>query len=336
MPEYEIIMPSKPRVVLEEENKGVFEIDGLYPGYGHTLGNSLRRIILSSLPGASITSLKIDGVSHEFQTMDGIKEDVIVMILNLKKTRFRMLSDEPQIVTLSVKGPKEITAGDIKTGGQVEILNPELYIAQVTGKVNLNIEIRIEKGLGFISKEIFHKEKVDVGTIAVDAIFTPIRRVSYEVENMRVGDKTNHNRLRISIETDGTLSPREALTRSIEIMINQLKAVVDFKEREKVNPPSALSGGDGEKKIEEKKSIRNALLSDADERADFADVLKTRTDDLDFSTRTLNALTSANIRTLGGLARKKREDLLEVEGIGEKGSMEIKKALAKFGLNLKE
>ncbi|OGI59599.1 hypothetical protein A2814_02930, partial [Candidatus Nomurabacteria bacterium RIFCSPHIGHO2_01_FULL_38_19] len=236
----------------------------------------------------------------------------------------------------SVKGPKEITAGDIKTGGQVEILNPELYIAQVTGKVNLNIEIRIEKGLGFISKEIFHKEKVDVGTIAVDAIFTPIRRVSYEVENMRVGDKTNHNRLRISIETDGTLSPREALTRSIEIMINQLKAVVDFKEREKVNPPSALSGGDGEKKIEEKKSIRNALLSDADERADFADVLKTRTDDLDFSTRTLNALTSANIRTLGGLARKKREDLLEVEGIGEKGSMEIKKALAKFGLNLKE
>ena len=336
MPEYEIIMPSKPRVVLEEENKGVFEIDGLYPGYGHTLGNSLRRIILSSLPGASITSLKIDGVSHEFQTMDGIKEDVIVMILNLKKTRFRMLSDEPQIVTLSVKGPKEIIAGDIKTGGQVEILNPELYIAQVTGKVNLNIEIRIEKGLGFISKEIFHKEKVDVGTIAVDAIFTPIRRVSYEVENMRVGDKTNHNRLRISIETDGTLSPREALTRSIEIMINQLKAVVDFKEREKVNPPSALSGGDGEKKIEEKKSIRNALLSDADERADFADVLKTRTDDLDFSTRTLNALTSANIRTLGGLARKKREDLLEVEGIGEKGSMEIKKALAKFGLNLKE
>ena len=328
MPEYKIIMPSKPRVVLEEENKGVFEIDGLYPGYGHTLGNSLRRIILSSLPGASITSLKIDGVSHEFQTMDGIKEDVIVMILNLKKTRFRMLSDEPQIVTLSVKGPKEITAGDIKTGGQVEILNPELYIAQVTGKVNLNIEMRVEKGLGFISKEIFHKEKVDVGTITVDAIFTPIRRVSYEVENMRVGDKTNHNRLRISIETDGTLSPREALTRSIEIMINQLKAIVDFKEKEEEEKL--------EKKIEEKKLARNALPSDAGGGVDFADVLKTRTDDLDFSTRTLNALTSANIRTLGGLARKKREDLLEVEGIGEKGITEIKKTLAKFGLNLKE
>ena len=327
MLEYKIIMPSKPRVVLEEGNKGVFEIDGLYPGYGHTLGNSLRRIILSSLPGASITSIKIDGVSHEFQTMDGIKEDVIVMILNLKKIRFKMLSDESQIVTLSIKGPKEVLAGDIKTGGQVEILNPELHIAEVTGKINLSIEMKIEKGLGFIAKEIFQKEKVDVGTIAVDAIFTPIRRVAYEVENMRVGDKTNHNRLRISIETDGTLSAREALSRSIEIMINQLKAIIDFKE-----PEASTSEEAGvPTKSKDKKD-------DNDEKKgnDFADVLKTRTDSLDLSTRTLNALTSANIRTLGGLARKKREDLLEVEGIGEKGITEIKKVLNKFGLNLKE
>ena len=326
MPEYKIIMPSKPRVVEENGNKGVFEIDGLYPGYGHTLGNSLRRIILSSLPGASVTSIKIDGVSHEFQTMDGIKEDVIVMILNLKKTRFKMISDEPQTVTLSIKGPKEILAGDIKTGGQVEILNPELHIAEVTGKVNLNIEMKIEKGLGFIAKEAFQKEKVDVGTIAVDAIFTPIRRVAYEVENMRVGDKTNHNRLRISIETDGTLTPREALSHSIEIMINQLKAIVDFKEPEeeiKVSKKASKEEEEGEEKSEKKGE-------------DFADVLKTRTDSLDLSTRTLNALTSANIRTLGGLARKKREDLLEVEGIGEKGITEIKKVLNKFGLNLKE
>ena len=326
MPEYKIIMPSKPRVVEEAGNKGVFEIDGLYPGYGHTLGNSLRRIILSSLPGASVTSIKIDGVSHEFQTMDGIKEDVIVMILNLKKTRLKMISDEPQTVTLSIKGPKEVLAGDIKTGGQVEILNPELHIAEVTGKVSLNIEMKIEKGLGFIAKEVFQKEKVDVGTIAVDAIFTPIRRVAYEVENMRVGDKTNHNRLRISIETDGTLTPREALSRSIEIMINQLKAIVDFKEPEeeiKVSKKASKEEEEGEEKSEKKGE-------------DFADVLKTRTDSLDLSTRTLNALTSANIRTLGGLARKKREDLLEVEGIGEKGITEIKKVLNKFGLNLKE
>ncbi len=325
MPEYKIIMPSKPRVVLEEGNKGVFEIDGLYPGYGHTLGNSLRRIILSSLPGASVTSIKIDGISHEFSTMEGIKEDVIVMILNCKKIRFKMASDEPQTVTLSIKGPKEVTAADIKTGGQVEVLNPDLHIAEVTGKINLNIEMRVEKGLGFIPKEVLQKEKVDVGTIAVDAIFTPIRRVSYEVENMRVGDRTNHNRLRISIETDGTLTAREALSKSIEIMIHQLKAIVDFKE------PSE------EVKVE-KKALKKAEKEDDEEKKgdDLTDVLKTRTDSLDLSTRTLNALGTANIRTLGGLARKKREDLLEIEGIGEKGITEIKKVLGSFGLNLKE
>ena len=328
MPDYNIILPSKPRVVLEEGNKGVFEIDGLYPGYGHTLGNSLRRIILSSLSGASITSLKIEGVTHEFQTMDGIKEDVIIMILNLKKARFKMLSDEAQTVTLSIKGPKEVLAGDIKTGGQVEILNPEMHIAEVTGKISLNIEMKVEKGLGFIPKEIFQKDKVDVGTIAVDAVFTPIRRVSYEVENMRVGDKTNHNRLRIAIETDGTLTPREALSRSIEIMINQLKAIIDFKE------PEETKMEDNEKPA--RNPTQHDLGGEDKKGGDVADMLKTRTDSLDLSTRTLNALSGANIRTLGGLARKKREDLLEVEGIGEKGIAEIKKVLHKFGLNLKE
>ena len=330
MPEYKIIMPSKPKAVLEEGNKGVFEIDGLYPGYGHTLGNSLRRIILSSLPGASVVSIKIDGVSHEFQTVEGIKEDIIVLILNLKKIRFKMTTDEPQTVNLSVKGPQEVTASMIKTSGQVEVLNPELYIATVTGKINLDIELKIEKGLGFIPKEMIQKEKVDIGTIAVDAIFTPIRRVSYEVENMRVGDKTNHNRLRMSIETDGTMTPREALSQSIVIMINQLKAIVDFKDEvEEVV--------EVKKKTATKKEETEEVKEEVEEKGDdFTDVLKTRIDGLDLSTRTLNALNSANIRTLGGLARKKREDLLEVEGIGEKGITEIKKVLTKFGLNLKE
>lgn len=326
MPEYKIILPSKPRVVSEEGNKGVYEIDGLYPGYGHTLGNSLRRIILSSLPGASITSLKIEGVNHEFQAIEGIKEDVVVMILNLKKVRFKMASDEPQVVNLEIKGPKEVRAADIKTGGQVEVLNPDLYIVEVTGKVNLNIELRVEKGLGFIPKEVMQKEKVDIGTIAVDAIFTPIRRVAYEVENMRVGDKTNHNRLRISVETDGTLTPREALSESIAIMINQLKAVIDFKEpeAERETPTSEGAGAP------------TSLEGVGKKAEDFTDILKTRTDSLDLSTRTLNALVAAGVRTLGGLARKKREDLLEIEGIGEKGITEIKKVLNSFGLNLKE
>ena len=325
MLEYNIILPSKPRVVTEEKNKGVYEIDGFYPGYGHTFGNSLRRIILSSIPGAAVTSIKIDGVSHEFSTIEGVKEDAIVVILNLKKVRFKMLSDEPQTVTISAKGPKTLTAGDITTSGQVEVLNPEQHIAEITGKINLNIELKIEKGLGFVSKETIQKEKVEIGTIAVDAIFTPIRRISYEVENMRVGDKTNHNRLRISIETNGTLTPRQALTDSIEIMIEQLKAIVDFKEpTEEVK----IEKNSAKEEKEEKQSDENG--------EDFTDVLKTRIDNLDLSTRTLNALTNANVRTLGGLARKKKDDLLEIEGMGEKGITEIKKVLSKFGLNLKD
>ncbi len=328
MIDYNIILPSKPRIVSEENNKGIYEIDGLYPGYGHTLGNSLRRIILSSLPGAAVTSIKIEGVSHEFSTLDGVKEDVIVIILNLKKVRFKMNSDEPQIVNISVKGPKSVTAADIKTGGQVEILNPEMHIAEITGKINLSIEMKIEKGLGFVAKEVIQKEKVEIGTIAVDAIFTPIRRISYDVENMRVGDKTNHNRLRMSIETNGTLTPREALTRSIEIMIHQLKAIVDFKEPEASIPEEA--GTSAVNVGKEKKS------EEAKDGEDVTDALKTRIDSLDLSTRTLNALTNANVRTLGGLARKKKEDLLEIEGMGEKGITEIKKVLGKFGLNMKE
>jgi len=328
MPEYKIILPSKPRIVLEEGNKGVFEIDGLYPGYGHTLGNSLRRIILSSLPGASLVSLKIDGISHEFSTITGVKEDVINIILNLKKIRFKIFTDEAQIVQLNIKGPKVVTANDIKAIGQVEILNPDLYLAEVTGKIDLNIEMRIEKGLGFISKEELQKEKVDIGTIAVDGNFTPIRKVAYEVENMRVGDKTNHNRLRISIETDGTLSPREALSRAIEIMIYQLKAIIDFQELEIeadiLEEKENFISPDQEEEKEEKSN------------EEVIDILKNRIDTLNLSTRTLNALTAANIRTLGGLARKKRNDLLEIEGIGEKGISEIKKVLNKFNLNLKE
>lgn len=329
MSAYKIITPSKPRVLSEEGNRGVFEIDGLYPGYGHTLGNSLRRIILSSLPGAGIVSLKIDGVSHEFSTIEGVKEDVIVMILNLKKIRFKMITDESQTVSLSVKGPKEVYASDIKTSGQVEILNPELYLFNVTSKVNVDIELRIEKGLGFVPKEVIQKDKVEIGVIAVDAIFTPIRRVSYEVENMRVEDKTNHNRLRMIIETDGTLTPKEALSKSIEIMINQLKAIIDFKEEE---VPENTTKQNSHKEKEDKK--KHEVEDKKDD--DMTDVLKTRTDELDLSTRTLNALSQANVRTLGGLARKKREDLLQIEGIGEKGITEIKKVLEKNGLSLKD
>ena len=322
--DYEIVLPSNTRVVSEEENKGVYEIDGLYPGYGHTLGNSLRRIILSSLPGAAITAIKITGVDHEFSVIDGVKEDVITILLNLKKVRFKMTTDEPQKVTLSAKGPKIVTAGMIKTPGQIEVLTPDLHIAEITGKgVILDIELTIEKNLGFIPKEVLQKGKVDIGTIALDAIFTPIRRVSYEVENMRVGDKTNHNRLRISIETDGTITPRESLEKSLAIMIAQLNAILDFKpipEKEVVSMEN----------MEEKSpKIEGGAAGDQTE------ILKTRVDNLDLSTRTLNALSAANIRTIGGLAKKKKEDLLNIEGIGDKGIQEIKRILSNFGITLK-
>lgn len=326
MSDLNIILPSKLSIVSEVDTKGVYEIDGLYPGYGHTLGNSLRRIILSSLPGAAITSLKIDGASHEFSVLDGVKEDVITILLHLKQVRFRLLTDEPQTVTLSVKGPKTVTAADIEVSGQIEVLNKDLFIAEVTSKNNLTIEMVVEKGLGFVSKDIHQKTKTEVGKIAVDAIFTPIRRVSYEVENMRVGDKTNHNRLRMTIETDGTLSPREALEQAITIMVEQLQAIVGFTIINK-SLPKEISNEDGRDESKEEKG--------QNEGSEFTDTLKTRIDTLDLSTRTLNALTSANIRTIGGIARKKKEDLLEIEGIGDKGIQEIKKILSVYGITLK-
>jgi DNA-directed RNA polymerase subunit alpha len=319
MSDYTIVLPSKPRIVSEADFSGSYEIDGLYPGYGHTLGNSLRRIILSSLPGAAITAVKIAGVEHEFSVVPGVKEDAITILLNLKKVRIRIVSDEPQTLTLKVKGVKDVTAGDIKVSGGVEILNPELVIATMTDKnAELDIEIRAEKGLGFVSKEILQKNRVDIGQITLDAIFTPIRRVSYEVENMRVGDRTDFNRLKVFIETDGTIAPKEALEKSIEIMISQLKAIVGFKEEDVIMPSTG-----GHKESNEK----NEGVDD--------DVLKTRIETLNLSARTLNALSNANIRTVGGLARKKEKDILDIEGLGSKGLGEIKEVLETFGITLK-
>ncbi len=322
-----IILPSKPRLVKEEGNKGIYEIDNLYPGYGHTLGNSLRRIILSSLPGASITSIKISGADHEFATMDGVKEDVINIILNLKKIRFKLLTDESQTLTLKVKGPKEVFASDIKGVGQVEVLTPDQYICEVTGKIDLEIEMTIQKGLGYVSKDEIQKEKMEIGHIALDAIFTPIRRVAYDVENMRVGDSTNYNRLIISVETDGTYSPREAVEKSIETMIVQLQAIHDFKGLDE-KPEAIIEAV--QKEVEDVQEESKESGEDEEQ-----EIMKTRIEDLNFSTRTLNALANGKIRTVGGIARKSEADLLELEGMGEKGIQEIKRALSNFGILLK-
>lgn len=320
MSDYHIALPSKPRVVSESERGGTYEIDGLYPGYGWTLGNSLRRIILSSLPGAAVTHVKIPGVSHEFSTIEGVKEDVVTILLNIRKVRFKLLTDEPQTITLQVKGPKTVTAGDLKLPGQVEVLNPEQPIAEITGKVSLELEIRAERGLGFIPKEQHQKERVDIGTIALDAIFSPIRRANYEVENMRVGDRTDFNRLRLIIETDGTIGPREALERSIETMIHQLKAVVGFKEEE------------AEELIMPHMESR---VSRDDKTPMDSEVLKTRITELNLPQRVEQSLDNASIRTVGGLVRKREDDLLAIEGLGQKGLQDIKRALSNLGLTLR-
>jgi DNA-directed RNA polymerase subunit alpha len=325
MLETEILLPSKPRVIEETEFSGVFEIDGLYPGYGHTLGNSLRRIILSSLPGAAITSVKIDGVSHEFSTMEGVKEDVIMILINLKKVRLKVIGDEPQEITLSAKGPKVLSAKDIKTPGQVEILNGEQHIVEIVGHTALNISMTVQRGLGYATREELQKDKVEVGSILLDSIFTPVRRVNYEVEDMRVGDKTDHNRLRMIIETDGSITAREALESAIEIMIKQLQAVVGFKEKAE--------------QFEEKEQAEEAIMKEKAKREkDDVDpeMMKTRIETMNMTTRTQNALSATNIRTLGGLVRKKEEDLLDIDGLGEKGIQEIKKVLFDLGLALRQ
>ena len=321
MSDYHIALPSKPRVVTETERSGTYEIDGLYPGYGNTLGNSLRRIILSSLPGAAVTHVKIPGVAHEFSTIEGVKEDVVTILLNIRKLRFKLLTDEPQTITLSVKGPQEVTAADLKLPGQVEILNPEQIIANVTAKVNFELEIRAERGLGYIPKEEHQKERVDIGTIAIDAIFSPIRRANYEVENMRVGDRTNFNRLRLMIETDGTIAPREALERSIETMIHQLKAVVGFKEEDVAEPEAVVA---------DTRTSRDEKATPMD-----AEMLKTRITELGMPQRVEMALDNASIRTVGGLVRKREDDLLAIEGLGQKGLQDIKRALSNLGLTLR-
>ncbi len=324
MSNFNVVLPSKPRIIREEGMSGIYEIDGLYPGYGHTLGNSLRRIILSSLVGAAVTKVKIKGVEHEFSSIDGVKEDVVTILLNLKRLRIKLHGEEAQVIVMKAKGVKSLTAKDFDCPTQVEVLNGDLHIADLTDKsAELDMEVTIQKGLGYVSKGVLEKERVDIGTISLDATFTPIRKANYEVENMRVGDRTDFNRLRISIETDGTLTPHAALEESISIMINQLKAIVGFKE-EDATPAVEASASDAT----DEETTKDAKEPDAD-------LLKTRIDTIGLSPRTVKCLTAANIRTIGGLSRKKEADILDVEGLGTKGIQEIKKVLSTYGISLK-
>mgnify|MGYP001559321609 CR=1 FL=1 len=314
----EIVLPSKPKIIEETEFKAVYEIEGLYPGYGHTLGNSLRRVLLSSLPGAAISTVKISGVEHEFSTIEGVKEDVINILLNLKNIRLKIHADEPQILTLKAEKQRKLTAKDIKIPSQVEIINKDAPIATLTSKNSkFNVEMVAIKGVRYIPREINVKDKVEIGTIVLDMIFTPIKRVNYEVENMRVGDRTDFNRLRISLQTDGTISPREAFESAVNIIIRQLKAISGWKESET-----------GE--VEEILQSKNVVSSKKEEPE------KIKIEDLNFSPRIAGALKKSGIKTTGSLIKKKEENLLKIEGLGKKALEEIKKSLGNLGLSLKE
>jgi len=310
-----INLPQKPKAVKPEGNRAIFEIEGLYPGYGVTLGNALRRVLLSSLSGAAVTGVKIKGVHHEFSTIPHVMEDVVEIILNLRQIRFKMHGEESVKLFLNAKGEKIIKAGDIKASSDVEIINKDAVIASLTDKkAELEIEIEVEPGFGFVPVESRKKEKLEIGLIAIDAAFSPLRRVNFEVENMRVGDRTDFNRLRLDIETDGSVSPEEAFGKASEILVDQFKSFIETQD---------LQESEGEGK------------TDSKEKEGADDAAKIKIEDLKLSVRTLNALLEGGIKTVGGLIKKTEEALKEIEGIGDKGVSEVKKALKKLDLALK-
>ena len=221
-------LPNQPKIIKKGDNEAVFEIEALYPGYGTTIGNSLRRVLFSSLEGAAVTHVKIKGVSHEFSTIPGVLEDVILLSLNLKQLRFKVFSDEPQKATLKVKGEREVRGSDFNLPSQVELVNKNVPIATLTKKTSeLEMEVTIEKGIGYNSRDSREKEKLEVGMISLDAVFTPVRRVSYKIENMRVGERTDYDRLFLEIKTDGTITPEQAFYKSAEILVNHFSLLVE-------------------------------------------------------------------------------------------------------------
>lgn len=322
----EILIPSPPSI--HETNEGreaTFQVDGLYPGYGITLGTALRRVLLSSLPGAAVTRVNIEGVEHEFSTIPGVKEDVMIILLRMKQLRFRLDSDEPQVAHVDAKGEKELYARDIKVPTGVEIVNPDLLLATLTRKnASLTMEMHVESGVGYVPREKRNPEKMEVGAIALDAIFTPVRKVNFEVEDMRVGTETNYNRLRVTIETDGTMAPREAWRKAITILQNQLTALQGEAIPGEETRDPAFHSFTFQKKMEAPSS-----------RLSQEEYLKMRVADIGVSSRTVRVLDAAGIKTVGGLVRKSPDDLSSLDGIGDKALQEIRRILGTMGLSLK-
>jgi len=317
-----IPLPSKPKISKQEGNTAFFEIEGLYPGYGVTIGNAMRRVLLSSLEGAAITQVKIKGAPHEFSALSGVLEDVIMVILNLKKLNFKNYSDETQIITLKVKGEKEVKAKDFKLTAQLKLANPEAHIATITkSTAELEIEAVVEKGMGYVPLEKREGGKSEVGVFPMDAIFTPVRKVNFAVENMRVGKRTDYDKVILEIETNGVITPEEAFKKSSDILVSHFSLLADAfasgedaltSEREAVQVMKPLKGVQSE---EEGKKIK--------------------IEDLNLTDRIKTALLENNIKTVAGLVKKSEDDLKGLNGLGDKAIGDIKKVLKKKGLSLK-
>lgn len=224
-----ITSPQKPKYTALGSNHGKFEILGCYPGYGTTLGNALRRVLLSSLDGAAAKSVKIKGVSHEFSTISGVKEDVVQIILNLKQVRFKVYGEDAVKVTVKSKGEGSVTAGSIKVPSSVEIVNPEQVIATITDKkAEFEMEIEIDRGIGYVPAENREREDREIGVIVIDAIYTPVKRVNYEIENMRVGKRTDYDKITLEVVTDGSIAPTEAFDKGVAILVSQFSSLTEM------------------------------------------------------------------------------------------------------------
>jgi DNA-directed RNA polymerase subunit alpha len=313
----EMLEIEKPRIECLEKNEagtyGKFVIEPLERGYGTTLGNSLRRVLLSSLPGAAVTSVKIEGVLHEFSTIPGVREDTTDIILNLKGLAIKMYGDEPQILRIEAQGEKEVKALDIIAGAEIEILNPDLYIATLEANGRLFVEMTVEKGRGYVPAEKNKKGDQAIGIIPVDSIFSPIHKVNYTIENTRVGQVTDYDRLILEVWTNGTVKPDEAVSLAAKILIDYLKLFVGL--TEKVEDGDALVG----KQTDEKSKM-----------------LEMPIEELELSVRSYNCLKRAGINTVEDLVQRTEEDMIKVRNLGKKSLEEVDQKLMELGLSLRK
>lgn len=311
----------KPKIeiaeISEDNRYGKFICEPLERGYGTTFGNSLRRMLLSSLEGAAITSIRIDGVLHEFSTIPGVRDDVTNIVLNLKELCLKMTGNELRIIRIDVEGEKEVTAADIICDADIEILNPDLHIATVNEDGKLKIEMTVERGRGYVPADKNKKPDDTIGVIPIDSIFSPVKRVNYTVQDTRVGNVTDYDRLILEVWTDGSLRPEEAVSKAAGILVMHLKLFQNM---------------DG---LPEEEEEEEATFPE-EEEDDSSKVLDMTIEDLDLSVRSFNCLKRANINTVADLAEKTEDDMMKVRNLGRKSLEEVKKKLEELGLTLKQ